>query len=523
MSNVNYKPVTKGKCEKFLKGLNFLILDPEYKDLSTKGKVLEILIFDKFDRDKRYGKTKKDKDGHEYMEYLLDDMAADLRCSKNSVSKYKAELVNKGLIAIPKKKGKHAIYVNENIEVSKSVSNLVTYVDTKTNTTKYSFFEIPTFLLHEQYKNLTWEAILIYSLIRDRFLLSINTSSNGSSIYTDNHNHVFAYLSYGELTSMINKSEKTIAKHKDKLIAHNLIHQAKEVRSKQNGEQTIHIRYYVFEPIALPVEKKDKQQVDKIVVTNELPESDSIIWDDKNVVTHKEQQESVAKKDPVQSQKLQGSNTLSQTSTINTSSNDNEMYNDKSIESHLSNHYQSQSIDSKNYDLEKYIIHHKIKNYPKHLQVYLKQYTVKDLKIICGILCKTKNDFNKTVYPDYSFEDLEFEIINKINDLRYANHEKQESVFKRRKYIKHAFYNMFNDYHEERVEEIEQELFGGVNLEDVVSNSMEQESFSNVDPIELKNRSIKALEKTKKINDSESLEYESNKFNSEELDALGIG
>ena len=467
MEKVNYKPVTNVVSEKFIKGFKFLTLDPKYKDITTKAKVLYMFIADKKDRDARYNKTKADKDGQVYIEYKLKDMAHDLGCHKNSIAQYKAELVNKGLISIPNKKGTHAIYVNEHVAVTKSVRNAIVYTDKETNQNKYTYFEVPTFLLHEYYKNLSWEAILIYALIKDRFLLSINSTQNGSKMYVDNYNHIFAYLSYSELTAMINKNEKTVAKHKRQLIAHNLLHEANEVRESVTGTQTKHIRYYVFEPIALPVAKKERKQNEIVKVTNEMPESDNIIWNDEvntsdDTTNHKKEDTGITNIEADQSQNLQGSKTLSGTSSINTSSNVYEMNYVESIESHLSHNNHSNTFESE-YDVEERIKARKLKNYPDYLSSYLKNYTVEDMGTLCGIICKTKNIFNKHARTDYRLEDedLEQAIVSKLKDLRYMNRDKKESVEKRLGYIQTAFQNMFIKFHEEKEAQLINELYSG--------------------------------------------------------------
>lgn len=486
MEKVNYKPVKNMVSEKFIKGFKFLTLDPMYKDLTTKAKVLYMFIADKKDRDERYNKTKADKDGQIYIEYLLKDMANDLGCHKNSVAQYKAELVNKGLISIPNKKGTHAIYVTENVAVTKSVRDAIVYTDKETNQDKYTYFEVPTFLLHEYYKNLSWEAILIYALIKDRFLLSINSTKNGSKVYVDNYNHIFAYLSYSELTAMINKNEKTIAKHKRQLIAHNLIHEANEVRESATGTQTTHIRYYVFEPIALPVAKKERKQNEIVKVTNEMPESDNIIWNDEanksdDTTNHKEEKTGITNNEADQSQYLQGSKTLSDTRSINTSSNVYEMNNEESIESHLSHNNHSNTFETE-YEVEEQIKARKLKNYPEYLKNFLKNYTVEDISTLCGIICKAKNIFNKHAHTDYRLEDedLEHEIVSKLKHLRYINRNKKESVAQRVGYIQTAFQNMFIDFHEKKEAQLISELYSGPAVDFEEMDRKNQEMFEKL-------------------------------------------
>lgn len=486
MEKVNYKPVTNVISEKFIKGFKFLTLDPKYKDLTTKAKVLYMFIADKKDRDERYNKTKADKDGQVYIEYLLKDMANDLGCHKNSVAQYKAELVNKGLISIPNKKGTHAIYVNEHVAVTKSVRNAIVYTDKETNQDKYTYFEVPTFLLHEHYKNLSWEAILIYALIKDRFLLSINSTQNGNKMYVDNYNHIFAYLAYSELTAMINKNEKTVAKHKRQLIAHNLLHEANEVRESATGTQTTHIRYYVFEPIALPVVKKERKQNEIVKVTNEMPESDNIIWNDEantsdDPTNHKEEKTAITKKEADQSQYLQGSKTLSDTSPINTSSNAYEMNYVESIESHLSQHKHANTFETED-EVEQRIKARKLKNYPEHLASYLRNYTVEDISTLCGIICNAKNIFNKHTQTDYRLEDVDLEhaIVSKLKHLRDKNREKQESVGQRAGYIQTAFQNMFIEFHEQKEEQLISELYSGPTVDFEKMDRLNQEMFEKL-------------------------------------------
>lgn len=305
-------------------------------------------------------------------------------------------------------------------------------------------------------------------------------------MYVDNYNHVFAYLTYSELTAMINKNEKTIAKHKRQLIAHNLLHEANEVRESVTGTQTKHIRYYVFEPIALPVAKKERKQNEIVKVTNEMPESDNIIWNDErntsdDTTNHKESETGITNNEADQSQYLQGSKTLSDTTSTNTSSNVYEMNYVESIESHLSQHNHASTFETK-YEIEERIKTRKLKNYPEHLASYLKNYTVEDISTLCGIICNAKNIFNKHARTDYRLEDedLEHEIVSKLKHLRDINRDKQESVEQRAGYIQTTFQNMFIDFHDKKETQLISELYSGPTVDFEEWDRKNQEMFEKL-------------------------------------------
>ncbi|MBF0795260.1 replication initiator protein A [Mammaliicoccus lentus] len=515
MKNIEYQPVKAQSNNEFYKISKFLFLESEFKTLHLKSKALLMFINDKFDLKKRNNEILEDDKKNKYIEYNEKDMAKDLKCSVRSISNYKKELTDAGLIYISNKNGVHKIYVNENIHTTE---NGTTYIDSETNEKKYTFFSVPKYLFHNAYKNLTWESIFIYVLIKDRYLVSLQ---NKNPKYIDENNRVFAYFSYPELQDMLNISKAdTVKSHKNKLLALNLLKEATVAHVSANGKTKRHLRYYVLEPIALPVPNKENNET-TIKIIKPIEESDNIIWEpesNENTSSRNNRVEPHATFGSNDTQNLGVNNTPRETPNNNTNNN-NDMYdmyiykdknNNSTNQSNQSNN-QSFVLDYKNYkkkQITKYL--------PDHLGNFLNNFEVDEIKLIKDNLFKAKKSYENNLklmtqkgsfikhdkQTEFTVEDLEMDLTSLMKRLHGKRITDNESIQELNNTgyifssIKAEFIKAYNEFY---------------NAEDLFKSN-------------LKWAEALAATKKNKSNNQTKKQYQSRKVSVDEaeLDALGV-
>lgn len=390
MENIEYQPVKVQPNQEFYKISKFLFLESDFKYLHLKSKALLMFITDKLELKKINNETSIDANKNVYIEYNEKNMAKDLKCSVRSISTYKQELIDAELIHISNKNGVHKIYVNENIQTTEKGT---TYIDSETNETKYTFFRVPKYLFHDAYKNLTWESIFIYVLIKDRYLLSLQ---NKDPKFIDEKNRIFAYCSYPELQDMLNISKSdTVKSHKNKLLALNLLKEATVAHVNTNGKTKRHLRYYVLEPIALPVINKERNE-NTVKIIKPIQESDNIIWESENIEntsTCNDWVEPHAKFGSNDTQNLGVNNNLRETPNNNTNTND--MYDMYEYKENNNSKNQTNQSNNQSYviEYENYKKQQITKYLPEHLGSFLNNFEVHEIKSIKDDLFKAKKSY----------------------------------------------------------------------------------------------------------------------------------
>lgn len=514
MENIEYQPVKIQPNQDFYKIFKFLFLESEFKSLSSKSKALFMFVANKFDFDKRNNEILEDANKNKYIEYNEKKMAKDLKCSVRSISQYKQELVEAGLINISNKNGVHKIYVNENIQTTE---NGTTYIDSETNEQKYTFFSVPKYLFHDVYKKLSWESIFIYVLIKDRYIVS---SQNKNPKYIDENNRVFAYFSYPELQDMLNISKAdTVKSHKNKLLALNLLKEATVAHVSANGKTKRHIRYYVLEPIALPVTEKENHKT-TVEIIKPIEESSNIIWEPENIEntsTRNNRVEPHATFGSNDTQNLGVNNTLRETPNNNTITNDMyDMYVYKESNNNSTNQTNQSNNQSFVFEYENYKKKQITKYLPEHLGYFLNNFAVDEIKLIKDNLFKAKKSYEnnlKLMQQDGSFinhdeqteftvEDLEMELTSLMKRLHGKRIKDNESIKEMNdtgyifSSIKSEFIKAYNDFY---------------NTKDLFKSNLKW---------------AKVLTKTKKnkFKNNTKKQYQSHKVtvNVDELDALGV-
>ncbi|RRJ56825.1 hypothetical protein EIM20_27795 [Pseudomonas aeruginosa] len=233
----------------FYRLYKFLLFDDKYQHLHLKSKAMYTLIDYEFKHCKKYGQYFTDRNNDTYIKFDTDFFRAKLNMSINTVTKYKKELVDCGLINIISQRGKQHLYLNE----PQLTSNQYIYHYKQNKNRMFTYIELPKFLFEPEYEAITLEAALIYSLLRDSQYLSIENSKHSKS-FVDKHGDVFTKYSYARITDALNiKSKLTLKKHINNLIENGLL-----IVSVPYNSITQH-HYYVLEPIIMNRKEENKK------------------------------------------------------------------------------------------------------------------------------------------------------------------------------------------------------------------------------------------------------------------------
>ncbi|MCG1060604.1 replication initiator protein A [Staphylococcus epidermidis] len=229
--------------DSFYRLYKFLLFDEEYKSLQLKSKMMYTLIVDTAIYRSKNGRYQKDRNGNHYIEFDTDYFKEKLDISVNSVTKFKKELVKCGLIHVVSQRGKQRIYLKSpNISKDKYC-----YINKQTNTLKYTYIELPKFLFDTRFVDITLEAALIYSMLREKQSLSIENITPSKDC-TDIHGDVFTKYSHKYFVEALNiQSKTTIKKHINILVKQNLLLVSNI--GLNSGQQIGHQNcYYILEP-----------------------------------------------------------------------------------------------------------------------------------------------------------------------------------------------------------------------------------------------------------------------------------
>lgn len=233
----------------FYRLYKFLLFDNKYKHLDLKSKAMYTLIDYEFKHCKKNGQYFTDRNNDTYIKFDTDFFRAKLNMSINTVTKYKKELIEYGLISIVSQRGKQRLYLNE----PQLTSNQYIYHYKQNKKRMFTYIELPKFLFELEYEAITLEAALIYSLLRDNQYLSIENSKHSKS-FVDKHGDVFTKYSYARITDALNiKSKLTLKKHINNLIENGLL-----IVSVPYNSITQH-HYYVLEPINMNRKEENKK------------------------------------------------------------------------------------------------------------------------------------------------------------------------------------------------------------------------------------------------------------------------
>ncbi|EZV57629.1 hypothetical protein V074_02584 [Staphylococcus aureus 2010-60-1240-1] len=414
--------------EEYIEAPKFLFNDKSYNNYSFKTKTLYVSIYNELN--KNWINKYKDNEGNEYIKFTNADLVKLSGLSETAVKRGKAELLKANLIfELENNQDK-----TKPIRINKQpVKNQSFYYQTESGDYNFTFYKIPKFLFHTHFKALTWECIMMYAAFRDRHNVSLK-SSHSSRKFVDESGKIFSLMTNDELKQILNiKSDATIRKHKNTLLALNLIKQSEQ---KTKDGQTYY-RYYVYVPIALPVENtnKEKPKVKYILCAANDKYAKLALSYNKNKVDNSEDE---VKNSDVSGQKKSeiGSNFTASKHSFSKPSYkalvNNDMYDMYDMYSEYSqmeiNKHSSQSNQSQNiidFEEQKELLLNKM---PVNIALTLKGFTISDIKTIMGIICNTKNEFNDDNYTDYTLEDFDLDISNMIKRVRNKLKLQNETV-----------------------------------------------------------------------------------------------
>lgn len=468
MEKIRFKPTTNATTESYQRGLKFLFLDPNFEDLHFKSKVLANIVHNEIDKEMNNENIKFDSNDLAYVSLTNTYLAKQLKCSVNSLKKFKKELFDKSILLKPDTIKARDISFNMNVQVD----NKFKYIDPTTKEYKFTFFEVADFLFHETYKHFSLEAIYIFALIRERNKISYQSAQNHHTDYVDKDGFAFCYYSNEELSKELNLNNRhTIKKHKNMLIASGLLREGHEARRYPDKTTKTVIRFYTFEPINLT--KEEAFEIIEVEDVDFSHLSENIVTDfegNSNVKNSQNYQNITSKLSKYNTETVKNYQQNCQNLTTKERSKEiyKEIYKENSVDDmyselnnvsnttsnlptstqqHFTNNYSNildfyNSNESNNIEKisdlesEQMIKEHKLQNFSTGLAQYLKNYSDQELEVLLGILCRSKDEINNAEYTDYRLEDFERTIINTLNKLRRKNREQQESVFARRKLIK---------------------------------------------------------------------------------------
>lgn len=442
METVKYKKYDGQAAQRFFKVYKYLFLEDAYQTLIPNEMMLYTLYVDEQEKKLRYNKAFKDQHQCPYMIYKDEFASQFIGCKEETLRKYKAHLEKVGLIQVDRTKKPQRIYINQTIETNHRAS---TYIDSETQETKYAFIQLPHFLLSDVYRHATWDDILTKSLIRDRFALSVKHSQT-SHDYVDAKGRVFATFPLQELSRYLHISQRKVQTCINHLKGLNLLATSRVKFLNATGDVRNSLRFYVYEPIALPVPDQSKKESKKMVVVDDFDEADII-------------EQSASESQPRLNEAANHDNlphnyTSSQTRSLNTRTNDMyDMYKEREKNNTETNQTQHTTSNILNYESYKELHDKKreVQNLPELIQIALKPYSLNELKEIKATILKGKASINRELFQSMTLEDVELEISRVIHELQNKRKTTLESITDLQAYlmtsVKNAFMDFYNETH----------------------------------------------------------------------------
>ena len=187
-----------------------LLTDDKYKNLKLGPKFLYSIFFSRMELSQQNSDSFTDELGRIYIIFPIQTIMEILGVKKDTAIKSLKDLQEYDLISI--KKIKEGILNHNRIYVKKissttpqSVNNALGYFD-MTNVDKSIYYQIPSiFVSSAKYKDMSYEAKILYSVLFDRLKLSFANRE----IFTDLEGNVFLFMKLTEIMELLN-----ISKHK---------------------------------------------------------------------------------------------------------------------------------------------------------------------------------------------------------------------------------------------------------------------------------------------------------------------
>ncbi|QRA18045.1 replication initiator protein A [Staphylococcus shinii] len=277
---------------------------------------------------------------------------------------------------------------------------------------KEKFYQLPkVFFTNPKYVNLSNDAKITWSILRDRLDLSIRNN------WVDKNGDIFFIYTNEKLKSILNiSSPNKLSKIKKELTQADLFNQIRVGLNKPNKlyikkpEVTEADVYYISQ------QENDIEQRNNTDVSNSYVQKyDNDTSRNINLIHHDISKEYTNDTD------------LSNTDYIETENNDthdmNDTYNNSTNHNHPShtNHQQTEF----NNDALKFQV---LEELPQQLQDYLNKFEIREIRIIKSVLLKGKKSFNNAHDTYYRLEDAEFEIVSVLKRFKAMLLQKNETV-----------------------------------------------------------------------------------------------
>ncbi|AYX90987.1 MULTISPECIES: replication initiator protein A [Staphylococcus] len=277
---------------------------------------------------------------------------------------------------------------------------------------KEKFYQLPkVFFTNPKYTNLSNDAKITWSILRDRLDLSIRNN------WIDENGDIFFIYTNEKLKSILNiSSPNKLSKIKKELTQADLFNQIRVGLNKPNKlyikkpEVTEADIYYISQQ-ENDVESRNDTDVSKSYVQNYDNNTSGNI----NLI-HQDISKSYA-----------NDTEFNNTDYIETENNDTNDLNDTSnnnlINTH-SNHTNYQQNKFNNEALKFQVL----EELPQQTRDYLSNFEIREIRIIKSVLLKGKKSFNNTFNTYYRLEDVEFELVSVLKRFKAMLLQKNETV-----------------------------------------------------------------------------------------------
>ncbi|PNZ68616.1 replication protein [Staphylococcus saprophyticus] len=277
---------------------------------------------------------------------------------------------------------------------------------------KEKFYQLPkVFFTNPKYVNLSNDAKITWSILRDRLDLSIRNN------WVDKNGDIFFIYTNEKLKSILNiSSPNKLSKIKKELTQADLFNQIRVGLNKPNKlyikkpEVTEADVYYISQ------QENDIEQRNNTDVSNSYVQKyDNDTSRNINLIHHDISKEYTNDTD------------LSNTDYIETENNDtndlNDTSNNISTNTH-SNHTNHQHTEFNN-DALKFQV---LEELPQQIKDYLSNFEIREIRIIKSVLLKGKKSFNNAHDTYYRLEDVEFELVSVLKRFKAMLLQKNETV-----------------------------------------------------------------------------------------------
>lgn len=421
--------------------------ESEYQKTTFTSKRLYFYMYNK-DLSKTTKKMESENDTF-YFNITNEEIQNYLNVSENTAKKYKKELIDAGLILEKSSKGKNPnrYAINKNLNLKQDRS---TYVDKEGNR-RFTYYKVPHFLKHSYFKNNEQCDVILYSIFRHRINLSINSAEKGNREFVDNNGKVFCRFTVNEVLQKLNLKDKNIIKDaRNRLIANGLL---KENTTFNSNKNTSSIKFYVYEPIALPVEtEKQDENIKRVFIARTAKYANKVLLSTKQYM---KKNALGINKNEATPQKNEANLSINNNDTPQkTTTRELELREPSFRElliKHMKHMYKETSISdvqqSENV-INLSSIETRTNNYPKALAAHINKYGDKYINVFCNVINKGKTHSNDKLNTNYTIEDVERNLINAVNStgrLIKSNTKTQQEI---ERYLMGAVKIVFKQHHD---------------------------------------------------------------------------